>query len=77
VLRTIFGPMREEVAGHWRRLHNKELHNLYPSSSVISVIKSRMRYAYIILVGNPGGKKPFGRPMCRWEDNIRMDLKEI
>jgi hypothetical protein len=29
VLRRIFGPKREEVAGGWRRLHNEELHNLY------------------------------------------------
>jgi hypothetical protein len=28
VLRRIFGPMREKVAGHWRRLHNEELHNV-------------------------------------------------
>jgi hypothetical protein len=31
VLRGIFGPNREEVAGGWRRLHNEELHNLYAS----------------------------------------------
>jgi hypothetical protein len=31
VLRRIFGPKREEVAGGWRRLHNEELHNLYAS----------------------------------------------
>jgi hypothetical protein len=29
LLRRIFGPYREEVAGYWRRLHNEELHNLY------------------------------------------------
>jgi hypothetical protein len=32
VLRRIFGPKREEVAGGWRRLHNEELHNLYTST---------------------------------------------
>jgi hypothetical protein len=36
-----------------------------------------MRYAYSILVGKPEGKRPFGRPSRRWEDNIRMDLREI
>jgi hypothetical protein len=41
VLRGIFGPKREEVAGGLRRLHNEELHNLYTSSSIIRVIKSR------------------------------------
>jgi hypothetical protein len=30
-----------------------------------------------ILVGKPEGKKPLGRPRCRWVDNIRMDLREI
>jgi hypothetical protein len=30
-----------------------------------------------VLVGKPEGKRPLGRPMCRWEDGIRMDLREI
>ena len=30
-----------------------------------------------ILSGRPTGKRPLGRPGCRWEDNIRMDLKEM
>jgi hypothetical protein len=33
--------------------------------------------AYRILVGKPGGKRPLGRPRRRWEDIIRMDLREI
>jgi hypothetical protein len=41
VLRRIFGPKREEMAGSWRRPHNEELHNLYTSPNVIRVIKSR------------------------------------
>jgi hypothetical protein len=36
-----------------------------------------MRNAYNISVGKPEGKRPFGRPRCRWEDTIKMDLKEI
>jgi hypothetical protein len=35
VLRRIFGPKEEEVAGKWRRLHSDELHNLYPSPNII------------------------------------------
>jgi hypothetical protein len=31
----------------------------------------------MILVGNPEGKRPLGRPRRRWVDNIKMDLKEI
>jgi hypothetical protein len=42
VLRRIFGPKREEVAGGWRKLHNEELHNLYASPNIIiRVMKSR------------------------------------
>ena len=35
------------------------------------------RNAYRVLVGKPEGKIPFGRPRCRWEDNIRMYFKEV
>jgi hypothetical protein len=41
VLRRIFGPIREEVAGGWKRLHNEEIHNVYASPYIIRVIKSR------------------------------------
>jgi hypothetical protein len=40
VLRTIFGPKREEVIGSWRKLHNEELYNLYSPPSIIRMIKS-------------------------------------
>ena len=30
-----------------------------------------------VLVGKPEGKRPLGRPRCRWEDNIKMDLREV
>jgi hypothetical protein len=48
MLRRIFESQREEVAGGWRRLHNEELHNLYASPNIISLIKSRR----IILAGH-------------------------
>jgi hypothetical protein len=35
------------------------------------------RNAYRLLVGNLEGKRPLGRPRCRWVDNIRMDLREV
>jgi hypothetical protein len=41
VLRRIFGPKRDEVAGGWRKLHNEELHNLYSSPSIIRITKPR------------------------------------
>jgi hypothetical protein len=36
-----------------------------------------MRNSYKRWVGKPEGKRPLGRPMCRWEDNMRIDLREI
>jgi hypothetical protein len=33
--------------------------------------------AYRVLVGKPEGKKPLGRPGCRWQGNIKMELKEV
>jgi hypothetical protein len=35
------------------------------------------RNAYRVLVGKPEGKRPLGGPRCEWEDNIKMDLREI
>jgi hypothetical protein len=78
------------VTGGWRKLHNEELHNLYSSSSIVRIIKSRrMRWAghvarmgekrnvYRLLVGKPERKSPLGRPRRRWIDNIKTDLLEI
>jgi hypothetical protein len=90
VVRRIFGPKKDEVTGKWRRLHNEELYDLYSSQNIIRVIKSRrMRLAghvvcigekrgvYRVLVGKPEGKRLFGRPRRRWEDNIKMDIQEV
>jgi hypothetical protein len=35
------------------------------------------RGVYRVLVGKPEGKRPIGRPRCRWEDNIKMDFQEV
>jgi hypothetical protein len=46
VLRRIFGPMKNEGTGEWRKLHNEELRDLYSSPSIIRIIKSRsMKWA--------------------------------
>jgi hypothetical protein len=89
VLRKIFGPKREEDESS-RKLHNDELHSLYSSPNIVRLIKSRrMRWAghvarmgegsgvYRVLVGRPEGKRPLGRPKRRWEDNIKLYLREI
>ena len=41
MLRRIFGPRRDEVMGDWRRLHNKDLNDLYFSPNIVRVINSR------------------------------------
>jgi hypothetical protein len=73
-----------------RKLHKKELRDLYSSPNIIRIIKSiRMRWAghiarmgekwsaYRLLVGKPEGKRPVGRPRRRWVNNIRMDRGEV
>jgi hypothetical protein len=90
VLRRIFGPKRDEVTGEWRKLHSGELHNLYSSLDIIRRIKSRRirwgrhvtrmgegRNLIRVLVGKPEGKRPLERPRRRWDDGIKMDLREI
>jgi hypothetical protein len=63
---------------------------MYALPNITGVIKTRrtrwmghvahmgeMRNAYNILVGEPEGKRPLRRPKQRWENNIRMDIREI
>jgi hypothetical protein len=72
-----------DLNGSWRKFHNDELHSLYSSLNIDVVIKSRTmwweghvtrmgegRGVYRVLVGRPEGKRPLGRPVRRWEDNI-------
>jgi len=86
----VFGPKRDEITGEWRKLHNEELSDRYSLPNIVWVVKSRrLRWAgyvarmgegrgvHSVLVGKPGGKRPMGRPRCRWEDNIKMDVQEV
>jgi hypothetical protein len=90
VLRTVFGPKRDEVTEEWRKLHNEELNDLYSLPNIVRVVKQRrMRWAvhvarvwkergvHRVLVGKREGKTPMGRPRRRWDDNINMDLQEV
>jgi len=86
----IFRPKREEAKREWKKLHNVELHELYPSPKIVGVIKWRKmrmaghvarigekRVVYRVLVGKSEGKCPLGRPRRRWEDNININLQEV
>ena len=90
MLRRVFGPKRDEVTGEWRKLHNKELSDLYSLPSIVRVVKSRRmrrtghvahmaegRGVHRVLVGKSEGKRQLGRPRLKWEDNIKMDLQEV
>jgi hypothetical protein len=85
-----FGPKRHEVTGKWGRRHNEELYDLHSSPNIIRVIESRRiilvgqvagmgdrRGAYRVLVGRREGMRPLGRPRCRREYNITIDLQEV
>jgi hypothetical protein len=78
------------VTREWRKLHNEELNDLYSSSNIVRMIKSRRlkwaghvaptgerRGVYRVLVGKSKGKRPLGRPKRRLEDNIKMALQEV
>jgi hypothetical protein len=86
--RRIFGPKGEED-GSWRKLHNDELHSPYSPPNIVRVIKSRRmrctghvarmgegRGVYRVLVERPEDKRPLERFRRRWEDNIKMHLRE-
>jgi hypothetical protein len=72
------------------KLHNEELRDLYSSSSIIRIIKSRsmrwaghvaqtgeMRNAYRLLIGEPLGRTLLGRLRRGWVQNIMLDLEEV
>jgi hypothetical protein len=87
-LRVFENTVLRRISG--RKLHNEELHTLYSHPNIIRQIKlRRMRWpghvarmgkerkVYKVLVGKPEVKRPLGRPRRRWEDGIRMNLREI
>jgi hypothetical protein len=89
VLRRVFGPERDEIKEKSRRLYINQLNALYSAPNIIREIKSRrLRWtghvarmeessgAYRVLVEKREERTPLGRLRHRWEDNIKMDLRE-
>jgi hypothetical protein len=92
VLRKIFGSKKYEMVEGRRKLLNEERRNLYssPRTRIIRMINPRRmrwaghigrvgekRNAYRILVAEPEGKRPLGRPRFWWDYNFKMDLREV
>jgi hypothetical protein len=79
----------DEVAGDWRRLRNEKLYDVCSSTSIIRVMKSRMRWVgHVARMGNrrisyrvwrrkPEEKRPLESLRRKWKDNIIMDLQEV
>jgi hypothetical protein len=88
VLRRLFGPKRDEKIWRCRKLYNAKLHNVYSSSDVIKTIKSERVYRQacsthgrkprrIEIFGMKSWRKePQGILRSKWEDNIKMSLKQ-
>jgi hypothetical protein len=89
VLRSVFGPKRDEVTGELRKLYNEELNDVLLTHYGVGdkIENNEMggacssygegRGLYRVLVGKPEGKRPLGRPRHRLEDNIKIDFQEV
>jgi hypothetical protein len=86
VQQKVFLPERGEVTGGWRKLRDEELHDLYPSSDMNRILKSRTKCAkhvtsvvgdtYQVLVVKPEEQRAL-ESYSSSEYNIKMDLKEL
>jgi hypothetical protein len=90
VLRRIFGPKWNEIAGGWSKLHKEELRDLNYSSCMIRITNLRRkkwaghvartgekRKSYRLLVSKPEGKRPLARTRRRWVAKVKIDLVGI
>ena len=90
ILRRIYGAVRDEVTGEWRRRHNRELRDLSRLPLITGFVSAqRLRWAghvarmppgsmlRLAMDGVPEGRRPVGRPRMRWEDCIRKDLQQL
>ena len=88
ILRRIYGPVTD--GGRWQIITNQELCQLYGENDIVKSCKmSRLRWAgHVIrqddddlsrrvLLSEPGGKRPRGRPRLRWEDGVKVDAAKL
>ena len=73
----------EDDDGMHRQVSVKSLVLISTRLNIVAIPRGKVtrmgerRGVYRVLVGRPEGKRPLGRPRCRWEDNIRMDFQEV
>jgi hypothetical protein len=89
VLRKIYGPVKDEITGEWRRRENIELGTLFGSSDILEVTRNRrLRWSgharrsqnlllHAVFEQNPVGKRPLGRSRMRWENIIKKDVEQL
>jgi len=90
VLWRMPGPKRDEVTGEWRKLHKEEVNDMYCSTNIVWVIKSRgMSWAGHVTgmgerkgvnrvsVGKPEGKRPLGRPVVDGRIILRWIFRKL
>ena len=90
MFKRMLGTKSNEVTRKRRKLHNEELNDLYSSSNIVRVVKSRrMRWAGHVgrmgkrrgvcrdFVGKPEGKRPLVRFRRKLEDNIKLELQKF
>jgi len=83
------GPKEEEVTGGWSRPNAEKFHDWHFSTDIVKVSRSGLvRWAghtahmgenikaHTVFVRKPEETRPFGRYRCRWDDNIKINLKE-
>ncbi|KAE9539532.1 hypothetical protein AGLY_004784 [Aphis glycines] len=89
ILRKIFGPIKDNIIGEWRRRKNIELQEIFNENNIAETIKKkRLQWAghairsqnsllRMVLEQNPVGKRPLGRPKLRWEDLVKRDIEDL
>jgi hypothetical protein len=84
-LKNIFGPKRNKITGEWIRVHTDELHDLALLREYFTEDRIK-KNEHVVCMGievrfvpveNPEQKRPLRIPRHTWEDNIKMNLKEI